>query len=367
MIADARTAARGWLDAARVVPLADVACALGLAVNEVGGRAVALSPCPACAAVRRHPRRGDRRGAIGLTRDAGGWRCHECEARGDALDLVAVALRGARLRELAPRDSAAVADWYASYGWGPVTRGTDASWRTPSPPPARPPTPPPRPPTAEVAALWSACRSVSDDAEVAAWLAGRGLDAGQLADRDLARALPQGLTALPRWATCRACPWTEGWRLLLPLHDAAGKLASVRARLIRKPGAASTPKSSAAAAGPGSSAGLVMADRLGRQVLNWGHADRWCSGGRLHIFVAEGEPDYLALACLWSDADDETPAVLGIVAGAWTPAIAARIPDDTIVTIATDPDDAGDRYARDVAATLADRCDVRRWRAREMP
>jgi hypothetical protein len=81
-----RVAAPSRIEEVKAHQPAGVGQAWGLEYDE---RHHALAPCPACGAGRRHPKRHDRRGAIGLTGNDQGWRCHECGAGGDALDLAA--------------------------------------------------------------------------------------------------------------------------------------------------------------------------------------------------------------------------------------------------------------------------------------
>jgi hypothetical protein len=224
-----------------------------------------------------------------------------------------------------------------------------AAPRRPPPPPVEAP-PPARPPAAELAQLWAACLPVLDDVEVSGWLRSRGLDAGDVELHDLARALPCDL-AVPAWARFRGASWgAAGYRAILPMCDAEGRLSSVRARAIRK---VAGPKALAPA---GSEVrGLVLADGLARQGL---------AGEALEIrrvVVTEGEPDYLTWAAHYSDADESAPAVLGIVAGSWTAELAARIPDGAEVTIASHHDRSGDGYAAAIVASLAGRCVLRRW------
>ena len=102
-----------------------------------------------------------------------------------------------------------------------------------------------------------------------------------------------------------------------------------------------------------------MADGWARQLLATGrHPDGW-SG---ELVVAEGVPDWLSWCVTYSDADESAPAVLGLTAGNWTAEVAARVPDGTRVILATHHDGAGEKYAVTVAATLAGRCEVRRWK-----
>ena len=83
--------------------------------------------------------------------------------------------------------------------------------------------------------------------------------------------------------------------------------------------------------------------------------------GPLRLVIAEGEPDFLTWASrLSADAEFAPVAVLGIVAGAWTPAIAARIPDGARVVVRTHHDEAGRKYAAQIHATLTGRCRLAR-------
>ena len=366
-----------WIEDARRVPLLDVAAALGLEADP-GGRS--LCPCPGCGVERRGSR--DPRGPVGLTPDRGGWRCFRCGAGGDGLDLVATRLFAGRLRDLAPENVQDVRDWYADHGWC----AADVAPESARPPSSRPATTgtaaPPhpsdlniaRPPAGEVAELWNACVPPADDGEVSAWLAFRGLDPAKVSDLDLARALPR-TSALPAWARCAGRPWSAGWRCVFPVYDATGSLASLRARwcrLLAGEGAPAGPldrppadfpavKSAAAAAGPGSASGLVLADGLLRQLLRTGERPRWWPEETpLRIVVVEGEPDFLTWATRHGDAAETAPAVLGLWSGAWTSALAARIPAGCRLLLRTDLDASGHHYATRVARDLADRCELRR-------
>ena len=79
------------------------------------------------------------------------------------------------------------------------------------------------------------------------------------------------------------------------------------------------------------------------------------------LWIAEGATDYLTCATAWGDAAEDAPAVIGILSGSWTPSIAARIPSGTRVVIAVDHDQAGEKYAARIAASLAGRCTLERW------
>jgi hypothetical protein len=208
------------------------------------------------------------------------------------------------------------------------------------------------PPGAEVGAVWSMCRPVVEDEQVAGWLAGRGLDPAAIAQHDLARALPLG-KELPRWASyrgdrARAASWAAlGYRLVLPLYDAAGVIRSVRARAV----AAIAPGDPKALPPSGHSVqGLLLADVRAAQMLAHG---AWPERADDRLVFAEGEPDFLTWAMR------ATVAVVGIAgSGQWTETLAARIPAGTTVILRTDQDDAGDAYAEAVTKMLWGRCTI---------
>jgi len=321
---------------------------------------------------------------LGLTHDRGGWRCFRCGVGGDGLDLVATRLFAGRLRNLTSENVQGVRDWYSEHGW--CSAGTSSvNAPTPSSTPmtakatasAPPPTPDlqfARPPAGEVAELWDACDAVYDDGEVSAWLTYRGLGTAKVSDLDLARALPT-TGALPTWARCAGRPWSVGWRCVFPVYDCTGALASLRARwcrlltvgdpptgmLDRPPASLPPVKSGAAAAGPGSASGLVLADGLLRQLLRTGERPYWWPEATpLRIVVVEGEPDFLTWAARHGDTAETAPAVLGLWSGAWTSALAARIPTGSRILLRTDLDASGYQYATRVARDLAGRCELRR-------
>lgn len=228
--------------------------------------------------------------------------------------------------------------------------------RTPARPPVREaPTPLPErpyPPAAEVAALWGAGLATSDDAEAAAYLRGRSIEPAHVDEHELARVIA-GDTRLPSWARFQGRTWTAtGHRLLLPTFDAAGAMRGVRAvRILEGDSPKRLPPSGYRAAG------LVLADTLARWVLEHGKAPE---GGPLRLLIAEGEPDFLTWASRMSADAEGAPAVLGIVAGAWTQGIAARIPDGAHVVVRTHHDEAGRKYAAQIHATLTGRCRLAR-------
>lgn len=306
-----------------------------------------VSPCPSCGADQRGSR--DPRAPIGLTADGVGWRCHRCQAGGDALALAGWALAG----DPAPRGAAFRAVLEAV--------GTVEQWpRVARPAIGRPVhrAPESRPPLHEVVALWRACGPVDDDPACAGWLRSRGLDPTTVRDLDLARALPE--CSVPRWARARGARWTEsGHRLIVPLFDALGRLASMRARVVT----AGQDRPKALAPASHTTAGLVMADALARRLLT-GDADAVELVRDVGLLVAEGGPDHLTWATRWGadGALDRAPAVVGVESGAWTAEVAARVPDGVRVLVATHDDATGDLYAAAIVASFGPRpVEVWRW------
>ena len=210
-----------------------------------------------------------------------------------------------------------------------------------------------RPPATEVRRVWSACRPVSADAPVASFLRRRGLNAAVVEDRDLVRALPHGLP-VPPWARLGRQRWTDGWRCILPAYGPTGVLESLRARWIGPGCPPFGPKSLAPRAGPGSAAGLVLADGLGRLTLQHGaRPDILPAGAPLVLVVTEGEPDYLTWATRWADSAGEAPGVLGVWSGSWSAKIGERVAAAAdLVVVRTHRDEKGDRYAAEIRASL---------------
>jgi hypothetical protein len=203
------------------------------------------------------------------------------------------------------------------------------------------------PPAAEAIALWNRATPANEDPEVTAMLDRRGVDPYLVADRDLMRALPER-GALPEWATVGGLRWDQSrHRGLVPTFEALGGHQSLRARSTVQD---AEPKEVAPAGH--SATGLVMADAGARQMLETGALFG-------PLWVAEGTIDFLVAATTWSDSSDV--AVLGIMSGSWTPELAARIPDQAHVVIATDDDETGDKYAARIVESLLGRVSLERW------
>lgn len=353
-----------WFDEVRErAPVLQVAQRLGLQVRQGGS----FGPCPGCGADRRG-KDDSRRGPIGIVPNQRGWHCHRCELTGDAANLAALVLTGDR------RPTLQVRDWFARNGWcapsdGPRTGRGARTGRQPSRP-SQPHQGPPgresggasagaaqRPDRGEVSLLWHDSRQVFDVPGALAYLEARGLDPALVEDRQLARVLPGDGYQWPWWASHWPRWMGSSPALCVPLWAPEGQAASLLARScdLERSGA----DKSRSARGP--RAGLVMACGFGREILEAGQVPGWWPEGRpLEVLIAEGEIDFLHLATFHGDAGLYAPVVFGVVAGAWTPDVAARIPTGSKVTIWTDPDDKGDSYAAKVARTLRDRCTLYR-------
>ncbi len=137
-----------------------------------------------------------------------------------------------------------------------------------------------------------------------------------------------------------------GYRCLVPMFDAAGELVSLRARNVTEGEPKALPPKGWTAKG------MVMANPLGRMMLDLGAWPWWAER---KVVICEGEPDWLT----WATRDAGTVAVLGIAgSGGWAGELAARVPGGSRVVVRTDEDDAGDRYAEHVAASLQGLCTV---------
>lgn len=370
-----------WLEDVAFTPIATVATAAGVEVIRQGY----LARCPACNEDRRSSK--DRRpGCARLNPGRNAWHCFWCEQGGGAVDLLGRALFGSPLVAGDPR-WAELRAFAANQGWCAAGQERVVA---PAPKPA-PPAPveagPTYPPLGEVAALWAASRSLADVSALdpaRRWLERhRGISPGAVAALDLARVLPE-VYPWPAWLPCgRTEPreWASVYRIAVPMFDAEGAMRSIRFRAVDRhlepsPTGLSwrvldieSAKKTLNARGH-SYAGLVIADPMGIALLRGERSDDGLAwDGR--VIVCEGEPDFWS----WSthrarvreldDVGAATYAVLGVVSGSWSPAIAARIPDGATVTVRVHHDAPGEKYAAVVAESLVGRCLVTRSRPAE--
>lgn len=318
-----------WAREASSVDLAMVAAELQLVL-----RGLAIQ-CPACGATGRACRMF--RGKSGTR-----WKCHGCQAHGDGIDLAAHALTGGKLPGGHSPASEQVQAWFAARGW---CEGNDHSPPpTPKPktaPPSMRPTEKRPPPLHEVHALVRSLRPVTADAEVSRWLERRfGLPASAFVERGLVSALAPG--PHPRWARVGRRSWHEaGYRAILPVVDPLGRLVSLRARSVL----VDPPESKNAFPRGCAAGGMVLANPAARHMLK-------TASGSGPLVITEGDPSFLA----WAIANPGLP-VIGIGSGSWSRAFAERVPpgcrDQLIIDV--DHDEAGDRYAADIALSFFER------------
>lgn len=268
--------------------------------------------------------------------------CFGCGGGGDVISLAAAVL-GLDVRADFPRLLSELAARCGLAG--------DVARPLPALPPLRPAAPS-YPPADEVRDLWVRCLPVCDDPALSVALFDRALDPALIADRDLARCLPPD-GPLPAWARCAGQSWrASGHRLIVPLFDGWGALVSLHARSFATD---ADPKGLSPAGY--SSAGLVMADGFARDVLAHGWPAWWNRSEPLTLVIAEGVPDFLTDASVFGEWD-QAPATLGVISGAWSADVAARIPDGCRVVIRTHGDPAGQRYQRQIGESLHARCHV---------
>lgn len=329
-----------WLDEIKTLSIEAVAALRGITIEHNHG-----GPCPKCGATRRS--RSDRRPPLHFsTKDGRGvWHCHAkggCGAEGDNADLVAYGLTNERLNG---NDRVAeVRSWFEENREAISAKTQELAGSTALQPRKDPP-------PEGIAEFAGACGPCHEDPDVKGYLGKRGLDAEILGTQFNIGALPLLVTAAttPPWARLGARTWIEaGYRLLVVLFNALGLAASITARRIID---GDGPKVVVPQGYKSSS--LVMASPLAVRMLR-GEAMPQGIG----IAVVEGMTDFATACQAWGD----RYPILGIFAGAWTDDIAARIPDGANLNLWTDADEAGDKLAKVVVESVADRCHC--WRGR---
>lgn len=327
-----------WFEQVHAAGVRTVARALELRVAGA-----AIGPCPKCMATSRSTHDG--RGPVGITPDGRGWRCWVCKAGGDAVALSALVIEGTAKPE--PSGWARVQRRLQDLGICTDVRDEGARPRVRLSHEGEPS----RLPAVDVERFWNACVSVRQDPEVMAWLRGRPrvIDPTLVAHEDLARALPREARH-PEWAVYRGQPWTLAHRLVLPMFDERGSMASVHARSVAAGGA----RDKAANPRGAEVRGLVMADDGAQLLLRESFLDG-------ELWIVEGVPDFLDLT-LDRNAGP-VGAVIGVINGSWKAdsPLGSRVPRGARVVVATHRDDDGERYASWIEASLRGRATLRRW------
>ena len=156
--------------------------------------------------------------------------------------------------------------------------------------------------------------------------------------------------------------------MVVPLYDARGVMRSALARTVTPSDQLAEGARKSLAPSGYERRGLVITCPFAANILAKGRPPWWtASDPPLRVVVTEGEVDAWSWASRYSDADAYAPAVLGIVQGSWTPEVAARIPDESVLVIATDDDEAGEVYASQIVESVgarmrAGKLKVERWK-----
>jgi hypothetical protein len=237
-----------------------------------------------------------------------------------------------------------------------------------------------------VNALWDGTVPCVLDDDAYHWLMLRGISPREVEFQRLARFLPYNAiakmtpgqieavkTVLPKTKVGKefGVATRLGFRIVLPMFDAEGNMKSLRLRRtnlgkdrfgnakLRKE-KKSEPKELGI---KGAARGLVLCNGPALELLR-GRGKRPDSWGdrELAVVIAEGVPDFLVASC---EPDEAIRAVFGICGpSCWSLDVAARIPFDARVEVATDSDPQGIKYAAEVAATMPGRRVLSRWRPR---
>lgn len=300
------------------------------AVRQAGGY---LIRCPA---------HGDRTASCSVTRGPDGTlrvKCFGCELSGDVLTLVG-AVTGLSLR----RDFKDV--MLACCDAGGLHQLRDAIYsRSLAPPldfqaPLATEEPRDYPPQPEVTSTWESGYATECIEMAHTMLTMRGL----APDAGLARAIGEE-TELAGWARYRGQSWREtGHLVMLPVYDCQGVMRSIRSWQCRI--GSDMPKRLPPAGHRSNE--LVLANDAALAILRE-------PGCPKRVLISEGEPSFLSLCQAYPGI-----AVLGVMNGSWSAAFAARIPLGSLVTVRTDNDQTGDKYAQDITRSLKDRAVVRR-------
>jgi hypothetical protein len=110
-----------------------------------------------------------------------------------------------------------------------------------------------------------------------------------------------------------------------------------------------------------------MAEGLGRLLLREASPPDWWEPIEDRVvIISEGVPDFLSWSSLYSESESlSAPAVFGVVAGAFCTAIADRIPSHLKIAVRTHLDEAGEKYAQAIIASLGARCSIYRLKQKE--
>lgn len=274
-----------------------------------------VSPCPVCGQQTRHRKSQDARGAVWVDPVSyDRFKCIQCDIAGT----------GKKFMELHKRYSATALPPGATLAGGIELPSLPSRSITAQRPPSYPD-------QQEVQAYWDQCMPLAGDKEAYDYLHyryGRPVpDAVCLTDVVRGRHVGHA----PEWAG----GWTEGcYHLHFPLRDHTGAVRSVIARSV--------------------DTGVRVKSRSPSKKLRRGLFMHHQADSSVYV-ITEGELDYLA----WVLFCPQKPSVIGMFSGSLSEDLFKAIPATATVWVATDPDEAGENYYKDV---LKYREDAQRWR-----
>jgi len=317
------------LDAVNALGVSVLAQAAGLRIERSG-----IRPCPACGTEKRGST--DKRAPVGMRSDGKGAMCQSCKRTFSPVTLFAAACGQPTLNRTffeQLRASGLVGGAANAHRAVCTIMATEDHFLDDTPR---------RPPLDEVEDLWARSTALADDRAVSERLRRRALSARELDALGQGRVLPRR-GSLPSWARSVGRSWRRHHRVVVPLFDELGVMRSLHARALNR-GLAKTIRKGLM---PGGFAvrGLVMACPTALNMLRAGEPPGV-------LVIAEGVTDFFS----WIQDlhhRGRTAAVMGVVSGAFTETIAARIPNGTRVVIGTDHDDAGNEMATKIAAHIS--------------
>lgn len=229
------------------------------------------------------------------------------------------------------------------------------------------------PPPHHVSWLWNDCQPATRDESVAGWLRERGIDYEKLGPdpsivvRAIRRQPPGHLRPTdeleesqrpncfywPRWAWCGAPPNARPWyatryRAIIPLFNAWGQLASVKARAVAD---GIGPKSLPPA--EHDVARLFMANPVLAYTLHLGEWPSHVPPDARVIYAGEGEPDFLSLVQGVHSSRRPLAGVLGYFQGSFSFELFRRLPAGSRLVMWHQQDDAGRKFLADIKEKFA--------------
>ena len=320
-----------WLDEAKSENFATVANRLGMSNKKNR-----WTPCPACGERRtsKDPRPivHNYKGRL--------WTCNHCNASGDTIDLVAFHVGGQPFMEL--DDKRPVRDFFGSVSVSDRVPNADEQ-------------PTEYPPTDEVQKLLNSATRLDEfgRSDVDGWLIKRTIEPSDVRDAYmLSEEFNYGSLSYVESSNGKRMPWwpsfwSKEYPIVFPLYDHMGLCKSFLGRTMKN---AENRTKTRCPIGY-SSRGLMLMNRSARRMAN----------GVQHkeIWVAEGEMDFLAM----SVRTDEP--VIGIRSGSTRHLHAIPISGKPTLYIATDLDEAGNKYAREIAALFCDSLNIKRLTLKE--